>query len=121
VPGRLLPLHRWERRAGRPGRWTRERPWRPRRSWRSRRRGRWAARPFTGGPPGGNPLVDEKGEGGAKVSVNLPIGAAEAALDVVQSEALEHGKLHMGDLKVADLRRIWNEVRAGGNADLVTV
>jgi hypothetical protein len=67
--------------------------------------------------------VDEKGEGGAKVSVNLPIGAAEAALDVVQSEALEHGKLHMGhgDLKVADLRRIWNEIRTGGNADLVTV
>lgn len=67
--------------------------------------------------------VREAGKEGAKIDVNLPLSLVEVALDMAPDDVIADGRLNIrhSDLSVADLRRIWNEVRAAGEADFVTV
>lgn len=67
--------------------------------------------------------VTESGEHGAKVSVNLPISLVEVALDIAEDHVRHEGHLdfHDSDITVADLRRMWDELRAAGDAEFVTV
>lgn len=60
-----------------------------------------------------------------KVSVNLPMSLIEVAMDIAEDEILEsdHG-LHFGrhkNIDLDDLRKMWAELRDGGDAEYVTV
>ena len=62
----------------------------------------------------------------SKVSVNLPVTVVEAALQAAPEDILSHGHIHLGkmgkrDLSVSDLRKAWNELKATGDAEFVTV
>ena len=67
--------------------------------------------------------VIETGDKAEKVSVNLPLALAEVALEVVPDEITgkvtekfqEHG------IKLADLRKLWAELKNSGDAEFVTV
>ncbi len=67
--------------------------------------------------------VNEGGEDGSKVSVNVPLSLVEVALDIAESEILEesHFDIDHSDITVADMRRMWNELRGAGDAEFVTV
>ena len=57
------------------------------------------------------------------VKVNLPLSMIDAALSVVKDENLKSGRLKLDthDISVADMRRLWSELKKSGNADFVTV
>ena len=64
----------------------------------------------------------------SRVHVNLPMGVVEAALKAAPATLEEHGRVHLGhghhghkSMQVSDLRRMWTELRATGDAKLVTV
>lgn len=65
--------------------------------------------------------VDEQGESGAKVDVNLPLALVQVALEIAEDEKLSGGQIRIdhADVEVADLRRMWNELRAAGDAEFV--
>ena len=67
--------------------------------------------------------VDEGSK--SKVSVNLPLSLVEIALASAPQTVLSDGhfKLHCGDsrLSVADLRKMWKELKAAGDTEFVTV
>ncbi len=67
--------------------------------------------------------VTEPGEDGKNVRVNLPLALAEVALSLVSDEAISKGqiKLDKHDVSVEDLRRLWNELKASGDAEFLTV
>ena len=62
---------------------------------------------------------------GSRVNVNLPMTAVEAALQAVPETIASDGRFHLGchgnGMKVEELRRLWNELRGTGDAELVTV
>lgn len=62
---------------------------------------------------------------GVKVNVNLPMSLVEVAMDVAQDQIFddEHG-IDIGrhhDVELADLRRMWEELRLAGDAEYVSV
>lgn len=61
----------------------------------------------------------------AKVSVNLPLSVVEAALKAAPERIVSDGRIRLGghrhDLSLSDLRRLWTELRATGDAELVSV
>ena len=59
----------------------------------------------------------------SKVTVNLPLAVVEAALQAAPEMIEKHGKLHLGEdgMKLADLRRIWKQIAAAGDAEFVAV
>jgi hypothetical protein len=60
----------------------------------------------------------------SKVSVNLPLSVVEVALEAAPEIIESHGKIHLGEhekIKVQTLRKIWAELAAVGDTDLVTV
>jgi hypothetical protein len=60
----------------------------------------------------------------SKVTVNLPLTVVEAALEAAPELIEQHGKMHLGGhdgMKLADLRRVWKQLAAAGDADFVTV
>jgi len=67
--------------------------------------------------------VQEEGKKGSRVSVNLPLSVVRVALEVAPEKMLSEGRLrireHGGDLKISDLRRVWNELRDTGEAELL--
>ncbi|HSD65511.1 MAG TPA: hypothetical protein VLF95_02355 [Vicinamibacteria bacterium] len=66
----------------------------------------------------------EEGKQASKVSVNLPMTVVEAVLKASPEMIEKHGKIHLGEehgLKMADLRKVWKELAAVGDAELVTV
>lgn len=66
----------------------------------------------------------EEAKDATKVAVNLPLSVVEAVLKASPEMIERHGKIHLGrehGLKLADLRRVWKELAAAGDADLVTV
>ena len=66
----------------------------------------------------------EEARDSSKVSVNLPLSVVEAVLKASPDIIEKHGKIHLGrdhGLKLADLRRIWKELAAVGDAELVSV
>ena len=67
--------------------------------------------------------VDEPGKS-SKVSVNLPLTVVQAALESAPDSLGSPGRIrlgHRGDMSVADFRRLWTELKAAGDADLVEV
>lgn len=60
---------------------------------------------------------------GAKISVNLPFSLIEVALDIVGKEAFKgRGRMRLGrrhGVDLADLRRMWNELREAGDAEYI--
>ena len=68
----------------------------------------------------------EEGERGSKVSVNLPLTVVEAALSAAPDVIAADGKFHIGrdhhhGVSVADMRKIWAELKNAGDTELVTV
>jgi hypothetical protein len=59
----------------------------------------------------------------SKVTVNLPLTVVEAAMQAAPELIEKHGKMHMGEngMKLADLRRVWKQLAAAGDAEFVTV
>ena len=60
---------------------------------------------------------------GNKVSVNVPLSLAQVALEVAPRDVMEKGRLKLRekDISVADIRRLWAELKASGDANFVTV
>lgn len=67
--------------------------------------------------------VSESGSHGGKVSVNVPLSLVEVVLDVAKTEIIHesHFDLHDSDITVADMRRMWTELKSAGDAEFVTV
>ncbi len=69
--------------------------------------------------------VDEAGENSSKVRVNLPLTVVRAALRLAPDKLVSDGHFHLPDndhdLSVADMRRLWTELRASGEAEWVSV
>ena len=66
----------------------------------------------------------EEAKDSSKVSVNVPLSVVEAVLKASPEFLEKHGKIHIGDehgLKLADLRQVWKELAAVGDAELVSV
>jgi hypothetical protein len=77
----------------------------------------------SGGTPWLHVRVEEKKDT-TKVSVNVPLSVVEAVLKASPDFIEKHGKIRIGHehgLKMADLRRVWKELAAVGDAELVSV
>ena len=61
---------------------------------------------------------------GSKVSVNLPLSVVEAALKAAPETVMDHDHFHFGrhgrDLKISDIRKMWQELKKTPDVDLVT-
>ncbi len=74
--------------------------------------------------------VTEEGENGSRVAVNLPVSLVQVFADIVEKEIqkeLSGDGSRIGldmdshDIRIADLRRAWTELRDAGDADFVEV
>ena len=67
--------------------------------------------------------VIEEGEDGETVSVNLPLSLARVALQVAPDKLTEKltSKFNEEDIKIADLRALWAEVKRTGDAEFVSI
>ena len=67
--------------------------------------------------------VNGEGNDAEQVNINLPLSLVEVAVDVAPDEALEKASVHLDhhDLSIGDLRRLWQEFRAAGEEEFVTV
>jgi hypothetical protein len=66
----------------------------------------------------------EEPEKQSKVSVNLPLSVVEVALEAAPEIIESHGNLHLGEehkLHIETARKVWKELSAVGDAELVTV
>ena len=66
----------------------------------------------------------EEARDSSKVSVNVPLSVVEAVIKASPDLIEKHGHIHLGDahgLKMADLRTAWKELKAVGDAELVSV
>jgi hypothetical protein len=68
--------------------------------------------------------VEEPGRQ-SKVAVNLPVSVVEAALRAAPDTVVSRGRVKLGhhgrDVSVADLRRMWSELKSSGDAEFATV
>jgi len=66
-----------------------------------------------------------QGSRGSRVHVNLPMTAVEAALQAVPDAIASEGRFHLGrhghGMDVAEFRRLWQELKGVGDAELVSV
>jgi len=64
---------------------------------------------------------------GETVHVNLPLSLAQVAIDIMPDKVLDEvldkvtEKLDEKDIKIADVRRLWNELKDSGDAEFVNV
>ena len=69
-------------------------------------------------------LVEETAQP-SRVSVNLPLAVVEAVLEAAPQTLCSHGRVRIGlakhHLELADLRRIWQELKNAGDTELVSV
>lgn len=67
--------------------------------------------------------VTEQKEKGSTVNVNLPLSVAEVALEVAPDKIVKQGKIKLpnNDISIAELRKLWNELRNAGDAQFVAV
>jgi hypothetical protein len=69
--------------------------------------------------------VDENEADASHVKVNLPLSVVEIALMAAPKKIVDDGRIRLHpideDLDVEDLRRMWNELRAAPDSELVTV
>jgi hypothetical protein len=66
--------------------------------------------------------VEEPGE--TRVSLNLPLALVEVGLDVADRHAMADRDMQWGrdgNVDLADLRRMWTELQAAGDADFVEI
>lgn len=62
-----------------------------------------------------------------KVAVNLPLSVVEVAIKRLPDKPFSMGRFHINhdgpfrDVEIADLRRMWAELKTTGDAELVTV
>jgi hypothetical protein len=66
----------------------------------------------------------EEPENQSKVAVNLPLSVVQVALEAAPEIIESHGKIHLGEkhgIKLEDIRKIWAELAAVGDAELVSV
>jgi hypothetical protein len=66
-----------------------------------------------------------------KVHVNLPLAVVEAVLEAAPDTIGAKGRVHLGEdgltlgrhrhMSVADMKRIWGELKAAGDTEIVTV
>ena len=63
------------------------------------------------------------GSDGNNVRVNLPLSVIGVALEVAPEKVFEKGKLKLknADVSIADLRKLWTELRSSGDASLLEV
>jgi hypothetical protein len=66
--------------------------------------------------------VTEDSGSGTEVQVNLPLSVVEVAMDAIPDHLIEEGQLELrnSDISIEDLRRIWQELSATGDAEYVT-
>ena len=67
--------------------------------------------------------VNDSGDSGEKVRVNIPLSLVEVMLPMVEEKELSDGKIRINDknFKVADLLEIWNAVKNEGDSEFVSV
>ncbi len=68
--------------------------------------------------------VNEGRDQDSHVKVNLPLSLVEVAMEAAPEDVLEKGHIRLhpdDDVDVEDLRRVWKELRATGDTDLVSV
>ncbi len=69
--------------------------------------------------------VQEGGDDDTQVRVNLPLSVVQVALEAAPKKCLEDGKIHLHhmnhDIDVEDLRKMWEELSAVGDAEFVSV
>jgi len=67
--------------------------------------------------------VQEKSSDPALVKVNLPISMVDVALDLVKDDKFRHGqfKLDTKEISVAEMRRLWSELKKAGDGEFVSV
>ena len=66
----------------------------------------------------------EEPEKQSKVAVNLPLSVVEVALEAAPEMIESHGNIKFGEkhgMKLEDVRKIWAELAAVGDAELVSV
>jgi hypothetical protein len=66
----------------------------------------------------------EEAKKASRVHVNLPLTVVQAALEAAPEVIESQGKIHLGKdhgLKMEDVRRLWKELAAAGDAELVSV
>lgn len=83
-----------------------------------------AQTPASGATPWLHVRVDEAARS-SKVSVNLPMPVVEAALEAAPDTIAAGGRIRFGcgrhGLSLADMRKIWRELRNAGDTELVSV
>ncbi|MCI0413089.1 hypothetical protein L0222_09840 [bacterium] len=57
------------------------------------------------------------------VKINLPISVVETMLPLIEEKQVRKGHFNFNDsdLKVEDLRKVWNEIREEGDMEFVTI
>jgi len=57
------------------------------------------------------------------VRINLPISVIETMLPIIQEKQLREGHFNFNDrdLKIEDLRKVWNDIREEGDMEFVSV
>lgn len=67
--------------------------------------------------------VEEKGKGGERVRVNVPLSMVESILPLIDDGDLRGGKIRLNDrdMDAVKLRAIWTAVRDAGDGEFVTV
>jgi len=74
--------------------------------------------------------VTESGDDGARVNVNLPVSLVQVFADIAEEQMQNelsgrggHLDVHLDrhDIRIADVRRAWQELRNAGDADFVEV
>ena len=67
--------------------------------------------------------VNEGGDKPSKVNVNLPLSVAKVALGMAPKQFTDQAveKLNEHDVSIADIRKLWAEIKNAGNAEFVTV
>lgn len=67
--------------------------------------------------------VNDSGEKASKVNVNLPLSVAKVALGMAPKQFTDKAveKLNDRDVSIADLRKLWAEIKNAGSAEFVTV
>ncbi|MFN2432231.1 MAG: hypothetical protein ABR599_05340 [Gemmatimonadota bacterium] len=67
--------------------------------------------------------IVESGTEGAKVQVHLPLSLVRLGLEMAPGDVIVDGKLRLrhSEVTAPELRRMWRELRAAGDAEFVTV
>jgi hypothetical protein len=67
--------------------------------------------------------VQEKKNDPGLVKVNLPLSMVDSALNIVKDEKFKGGRLKLDtkDIRVADLKQLWDELKKAGDAEFVSV